>query len=224
MEFSHQDLLLHRIAEGSASAAEWDEMELLASADPGLWLRLATTLRDQQALAVAAETAADIAERVDLPLPSGHASPPASEVLQGPIGTLRAWSKSAWTGWVAAAVLALAWLGFGPFQTPVPTHGLPEIASSPAGFPWDDGTWTAADLLDQYRQAGMESGRLVAEWPPQVLSTRPVDNGNRAEVLYLRPFVERAVVDGAFSYNLDDTGRIVPVRTTIPVTAGLEQY
>jgi hypothetical protein len=52
---------------------------------------------------------------------------------------------------------------------------------------------------------------VYGELPLRLVGVRPQPGGRGIEVLYERPVVERAVVDGVYSFGTDELGRPAPV-------------
>src|SRR5690606_31652773 len=114
-------------------------------------------------------------------------------------------SHNPWTGWLVAAVLALAaamgWLR-------------PEMVNQPHPSVRTAG-WTVEnpeEAMEAYLTLGRQQDRVLGEIPERVLlESRPLDGGNRFEVLYVRRFIERAQVDDIMRFTgaRDEAGRPV---------------
>jgi hypothetical protein len=90
-----------------------------------------------------------------------------------------------------------------------------------AGFSLDK--MTARDFMDGYKERAAKDGTLVAEMPQRVvLESRPTPDGKGHEVLYIRQFIERAVVDDLYKFGVDESGRpmMVPASLEKPRSAG----
>ncbi len=109
------DLLLGRILDRRASPADWDSFATFAQARPDTWGQLLTALRSEQGLQRSADIELSVADLVDLPREATVASLEPGSDTRGtwaavpPRVARRA--RRPWTGWAAAAALALAWAG-----------------------------------------------------------------------------------------------------------------
>jgi hypothetical protein len=65
---------------------------------------------------------------------------------------------------------------------------------------------TAEDALAAWR-----ADKPVEQLPLRLMGTRPGPAGRGIEVLFVRPVVESAVVDGVYSLGTDELGRPAPV-------------
>lgn len=207
------DLLVSRIADGEADQRHWSELEALAATDPSVWKVLAQAQRDQASLSVAVGVALHAADRVDLPSPeaAGGWRPEGA-----PRPVVRNWTRlGAFSGWAAAACVALAWSGvfkIGDLGRQHPSNNAAILNVS-----------TPEDALQAYYRLGGERGSVVGELPQQRLldSRRVVGQGGQRgiEVLVVRQIVEREFVQESdlARLGLDETGRPVPVKASLPV-------
>lgn len=193
---AREEILIGRVTDHEASPEDWRELESLAAQDPTVWNRLAQAQRSHATLQRRVEDELTIAELVDAPL---------REPFTG--RTLQArWTL--YSGWAAAALVALAWAGalgmgvrpIGPVQ--------PASAGLPAGL-------SADRLLGEYIDRGREQGRVVGELPMLMLETRPAEGEGRVEVIYVRQLVERAVVNTVYEVSRDELGEPTPVRLDV---------
>ncbi|MFG0285483.1 MAG: hypothetical protein ACF8R7_13785 [Phycisphaerales bacterium JB039] len=175
------ELAAHRLVSREAAV---DDVEALLRADragePVLPLLLDLARDDAEARA---ELDARLSGAGDVALP------------RRPVPSIRPLRWTGATGWLAAAVVALLWLGFGL------------SASRPAPAPLSGAALTTAEALDRYIAAGVLEGRIIAELPTVMVQSRPLDDG--AEILYVRRVLERAVVSEIIEQDVDDAGRIV---------------
>lgn len=196
------DALISKIIDGEASSADWRTFRRLAEADASLWAEFAETHAVHESLERAVDDAIGVADGVDLRIPDTP-----EEVFDARVRTLRTWG-----GWLAAAAVALAWfIGFG-------NQGVPEMQGASIGgssvLALDEAS--AEDAIQRYKDAGMQAGRVVGEMPQRVvLETRPTADGKAVEVLYIRQFIERAVVDRVYRESTDEFGN--PVQVIEPV-------
>lgn len=185
------DRLISRIVDRRAEPQDWSGFLTLAHAEPAHWEQLLATLRADGALRAGVADALATADTVETPLPS-----------------LSRWRQ--WTGWAAAGVLALSWAGSSalslasptpPLSGPVATQAVPVTA--PATAPSDGSVAAAVKLSDK---------PAFEDLPLRLVGTRPGPDGRGVEVLYVRPVVERAFVDGVYSTGTDELGRPAPVQ------------
>lgn len=210
------DLLISRIADGEAADRDWSEFRTLADRAPSAWKLLAEAQRDHAALCQAVNASLSAADRVELPLP--HVAPVShrthSAAAHAPV-RLRTFTRfGAFAGWAAAAAIALAWVGnLGRSSGPAldNTAGL----INPASFT----IHTPDDAVKAYLDVGARQGRVIGELPDRVLvDSQPATvQGRRAvEVVYVRQFVERAVVTDLARLGLDEAGRPIAVPVAVP--------
>lgn len=197
MTIDHEDILISKAADGVASPEEWDEIRRLGALDPTVLERLAAESRAAALLAQGLDEATGVADSIEID--TARATGAAHMRFR-----LRVWS-----GWAAAAVLAVAWLG-----DAVTGGGL--FFGGAAGF----GAATSADqALDHYRALGAAEGRFVSELPMVMLETMSDPETGRVEVLYLRRILERAEVSGMYTAAPDENGALAPVALPIPVSS-----
>lgn len=200
------DILVSRVIDGVAGKADWDALEALAAADPGVWRELALAQRlDQQ---LSAQARQEIA-------PAQWVQAPADEEPATAVTQRRARWAATWGGWIAAAVAALAFIsrpggtgqGAGVAVQPVMNEAASPFAS-------------ASDALAAYLERGRQDGVVLGELPDKVLvQTRPADDGRGVVVVYLRQIMECAKVDDVYRPSTDEAGNptVVPVHVQAPV-------
>ena len=169
-----QEMLLSRIVDGEADAAEWDEVVARAESTPELWRDLALAQRDHAVLRRALDAAVHVADSVELPM-TGSAT---HQTFRQP------WAGRNWSGWAAAAAIALAWALYfvlgGP-QRPIDQRGV--IANQADLLP----IATAADAFQAYLDMGRQERLVIGEVPTRVLvESRPAPSGEGYELLYMR--------------------------------------
>lgn len=188
MSMAEKDILISRVVDGAASAGDWVELDMIGAGDPALWRELAQAQRDKQLLDQAVGEAISVADVVELP--RGDWQPKRLGVPQ-------------WTGWAAAAVLALAMFVFPKTKSNGPVAGVPEIQA-------DEQTPDAA--LSSYLAKGKDTGRVIRQLPDfVVLESAPASDGRGYDVVYLRQIVERARVESVNSYQVDEAGHKIPL-------------
>ncbi|MFO0830516.1 MAG: hypothetical protein U0637_01610 [Phycisphaerales bacterium] len=190
------DLLISRAVDGRTSQAEWVLLELAAAQDPTMWRRLAQAHRDQALLVKGVGRALDVAEHVELPSrleAERHASADHSFIR----------SARVWGGWAAAAMLTVAVV----LQN---NQGRSPAGPATAGVA---GPLSSADAFNTYLSKGVQEGRVLGEVPDQVLvDSRPAENGQGFDVVYVRQVVEKARVPDLYRFSHDEAGRATPVR------------
>ncbi|NRA58520.1 MAG: hypothetical protein HRU13_10460 [Phycisphaerales bacterium] len=235
-----RDLLISRVVDDAASAADWDQLRSLAEYDPSVWRELFEAQRAQAELAQAVEQAIAIADEIDAPL----------EHLPRHGMRLRFRQVASWGGWAVAASVAIFFVApnltgpapvidggnqagivppLGTNQANGSTQALgpynpPEFIASPArelqlGNPPSQSPY----LTDPYRLASTRQERAaeqLGEMPDRVLlEVRRLPDG-KLELVYVRRLIERAVVDEDSLYKVkpDDAGieRTVPYRQRRP--------
>lgn len=222
-----RDLLISRLIDGRAVAADWSAFRDLVGSDPALWSDLLTSRRADEALVREVALVASGATAVRLDPPPLAPLPPEQVVVtrrareggrpaDGDRGIpLR---RAAALGWSVAAVLALG-LGTqvfsprGPVGDPAapPVQGAGLGASGPAYA-------GAEQAFRAFMDLGRQEGRVVGELPASyVLESRPAPDG-RYEVLYVRQIIERRLVDSVVGTARDEQGRPVLVPMSPPTT------
>ena len=202
----HRDVLLSLGVGGDASERQWDQIAEEACADHGFARDFVLQTRDQVELSRELDAAMCTASRVDLPDealrcgalredqwagPSAHDTAEPS-LPQQHVEAHRAASGGVagrlggWAGWIVAACLLGGWLQIGHIGTP---RDVP-VRAMQTGL----GT-TAEDALQVYLDRGRSERSVIDELPHRVLiESRELPDGAGTEVLYLRQFIERAVV------------------------------
>ena len=189
------EILMSRVVDGEATAADWESFRQIAESDPTLWREMAEHQRDHHELSAMVASAIAIADEVEAP---AHA-----HMEQRMVSRLRI--VGAWGGWAAAAAVALMWTA-GQLN---PTPTVPQNNTAGLNIP-------TGDLLSRYLEQGKKSGQVVGELPDKVLiETRPVQSGDGYEVYYIRQIIEKARVPDLYTFGTDDTGQAVPVRIEV---------
>lgn len=221
------DRLIARIADAEADEHDWGTFEALAGTQPQAWKALACAQRDAALLAEAVLPAIDASERVRL-----RRSTSATLSASGSDRTARNARRSDAEfrygpdlrrigGWAIAAVIGLAWLG--SMLAPEPRAIGPTNTNTAGILPTGWTINTPEDAVRAYLDVGSKSGRVLGEMPDRVIvRTTPTggstngDDPQQIEVIYLRQFVERAVISEFFELGSDEFGRPVPIRLSIP--------
>jgi hypothetical protein len=179
MSDDQTDILFSRVIDGRDTAADWQALETLGTQDPDLWRTLALAQRDHRAIVAGVRRATDVAD--------GIALPSAEPARHRHSFHARAKRTSAWAGWAAAAMLAIAFVGR-TMQSPSQDIGAGATASLEQPFA------DAASALQSYLSKGRENGRVVTERPMRLLGLEQLPDGAGYRVLYERPIVESAVL------------------------------
>lgn len=206
-----KDVLFSRVLEGRGRAADWQRLRETTASDAGAWDRLIGNASDQDALGEAVELAGQRAEA----FAAGTDEPMVFPSAQGRRADRAV--RAARLGWLMAACMAL-----GLVSVSLRTGG--NGGSSPgalnpatAGFSFDD--FSSSDLMNGYKVRAAQEGTLVGELPQRVvIETRPSADGKGYEVLYMRQFIERAIVDDLYKLGTDESGRAVMVPASMPKT------
>ncbi|MBX3352640.1 MAG: hypothetical protein KF684_06870 [Phycisphaeraceae bacterium] len=200
---AREEILINRVVDAEATAADWAELDAFAQSDAGVWARLAEAQRSQNALQRAVDDALTVAELVDLPDPRAEFE--------------RSWSDRVrvWGGWLAAAVIVLAWAGNFAQGTRQQAPG-----ASNAGLVAANAL-TPDQLLQMYLTQGREGGRVVGEMPMVMLETMRTQDG-RSEITFVRPLVERMIVDNFYELGQNDAGQVVPVPVNWRASSAVE--
>jgi hypothetical protein len=210
---SRRELLISRVIDAQAGAADYAELSEIARQDPTVWGELA------EAQSIEARLRSACLGALDRAMASHQVLGAKSEDVIANIGagdSVRgAGGRTRWAGlgWGIAAVLALGvtaqMLGIRRGDGLVGTAGLGPTAA----------TFTTPEAgLDAYLTLGKASGKVVGEMPQKyVIQSEPSqlpDGG--IEVLYLRQFIERAVVKDTYRLGTDELGRTILVPTAAP--------
>ncbi len=194
------DILISRVVDGVGGAAAWDELVMMAEADPRLWRALAEVQHNQTVLACGVDEAIAVAEAVEAPpaVPEGgddQASPVIARI-------------GSWSGWAVAALVCLVWATVAPRAT-APSEEAGLIPAQANLMPI-----SAAEAFQAYLDKGRQERRVIGEIPTRLLvESRPADGGNGYEVLYLRQVLERTVVPDLYRFDgRDERGVATLVR------------
>jgi hypothetical protein len=198
-----RDILISRVIDDEASAADWAQLKALAASEPAIWRDLFEMQRGQAELASAVNRELDVAEYVDAPVRDHLTAQLTWRIRRG----------VAWVGWAAAAAVALAWIG---------VRTGPEEAGQPGAV--NIANLTPTQLLDHYLERGRETGLVQGEAPAKtLLSAQPAASGGGYEVIYIRQIIERGFVTDLYQLGSDDAGNPQPVRLRLQVAPGPAQ-
>lgn len=192
MSESRTDVLIDRIASNEEGSGEFAQFEASALSSPGQWERLARALRDELHMRGALNEALEVDASAEIE----RAYERSREAASG-------FKFHAWSGWAAAAVLAIAWtISFAMLRT-----GETPVPPSHAQF----ASLSADDALEQYLRAGENEGRIIAELPTLLVESYQADDG-RLEVYYVRQLLERDRIAHIYELAEDEHGWFVPVQ------------
>jgi hypothetical protein len=195
MSDTQMDILVDRIAANEADAADFRAFEAQARQRPEEWEHLARTLRDELHMRAALH-AEDHAARAEEEI--GRATSPVRHA-----GGAR-FSIRTWSGWAAAAVIALAWIALEPLPQQ-PTHA-PDTAAPDMRLV----SLTADDAYERYLELGQSEGRIITELPARMIELESAEDGEMV-VYYIRQLLERERVNEVYRYAEDELGRPLPV-------------
>ena len=199
MTMDDRDILISRVVDQEATGADWAALHELAESDPTIWRELAQAQRDQADLGAAVERAVACADAVEIP---SHEHYSASL-------TERVRVVTTWSGWVAAAVLALMWTGvIGPGVS-APSGGSDAGNNRASLVPV--GAEDPEAALDLYLKEGRRQGTVIGEIPQKVLvDVVTGEAGEVLQVIYLRQILETKDVDAFNMLANDELGRPDP--------------
>ncbi|MFN0012041.1 MAG: hypothetical protein ACKVS8_10400 [Phycisphaerales bacterium] len=210
LEEIDRDVLITRIIDARAGAADWKALRDAAAKDAGVWTDLEQATCEARALERAMAPVAAAADGVNLPTLSVDVA--GAPVVVGRIGFGGARTG---LGWLVAALVALGWGA--QWFSPMGGGGGGNVAIlGPLGR-------TADAALNEYLDLGKKAGRVVAEMPERVvLESRPSEDGKGYEVLYLRQVLERAVVgpEDLYKLGVKEDGRTMLIPAGTPAAAG----
>jgi len=200
MDIEQRDLLISRVVDRCESAADWDALSELEREHREVWRELAQALRcDAELRSVMASEIAR-ADQVEI-LP--EISTPE---LATPVHRLAAWS-----GWITAAACLLAWLLSSPsvaLKTISPEARTDNIAQVD-----EEATPVTITSMEPSEPVAIETeaSSVITELPMVVVGTKPAENGDGYEVVYLRRVLETRRVDQIVELTADDRGDFRPV-------------
>lgn len=191
MNPTREDLLITRIVDRADDPRDWRELDHLTEASSDVWSDLLEALRQDAAVRAAVQPAARVAESVALPV----AIPaPAPALEREPV------PAAAWSGWLAAVLLAGFWIA---------------STMSPATESAIDEPTTAVVTPAHVTPAPAASAEVLGELSRVVMQARPTEDGSGLEVLYVRRVLERAVVRELYQFSEDEHGTPVPTQVSL---------
>ncbi|HVZ94897.1 MAG TPA: hypothetical protein VG797_10340 [Phycisphaerales bacterium] len=203
-----EDVLIGRVTDGEATPADWAELETMVRADTTLWHRLAECQRAHARFEQAVEDEIAIAELVEAP---------DARALAKVTFVTRVRESS---GWLVAAAIGLAWLGFA--RAPGGTGPVGPGRGSEAGIVPSIASLPAEQAFEQYKRAGLASGQVVAELPKVFVEIRPAEDGDGQDVLFVRRVVERvrAADVNVLDFKKDEHGQTIGAESKPLTTNG----
>jgi hypothetical protein len=197
MTMHDYDRLINRVVDQEASEADWKALHTLAEADPQVWRELAQAQREHAAMSAAVERELACADRVEV---AGHEHYSVSLTERFRVVTT-------WSGWVAAAVLALAWGGLVDLGT---WTGRPESGSSASIGPAPGMVTIPANdpsqAYDLFITEGRRQGLVLGELPGSVIDVEVDANGNATSMIYLLQVAVKKDVDNLYVYSKNELG------------------
>lgn len=183
---SSLDILLSRAVSGDRSALA--EVRARGAADPAILDELALWQADELRLARVARELHSTADRIEAPRAGSLAS------------------RWAGLGWVAAAVIAIAWI----LQAAAPNAAVEPLASVAGVAP---AFGSSDEAFDAYLAKARADGVVVGDVaPPTLLRSRELGNGRGFEVVIVRQVVERRVSPEIYRVTpMGETGRLRPI-------------
>ncbi len=189
--------LISRIVDREDRPNDWATLDGVAKQDPAAWRDLLFALRDDAEVRHAVGAHLAVADGIALPVASA--------------GARNGWGMSALlaaTGWLAAVVLAVLWLGSTLLWGDSPAAGTDALADllkpAEAGQGAEaTGAMFAADdaVADQ----------VMGELPRLMVQVRPIAGREEIEVLYVRRTLERVLVKKAYQLKVDESGHAFTV-------------
>lgn len=219
-----QDVLLSRGVGGDAAPAEWDRIADEAIRDHGFAAGFVLRARDEalvRALVLDAERISarvETGDRVVVGATAGgwsgdrtagrgrrHESTrpdtrhwmgsPPGESFHDASSRRSMGAFGGWAGWLVAAAMFFAWTQMERHETRLPDDARPIAQHAGLGG-------TAEEALRAYLDRGRAEKRVIDELPDRLLvETRPVSDGTGFEVIYVRQFVERAIVPDLYRFG-----------------------
>jgi hypothetical protein len=220
---SPRERLISRLIDGVAGDTDWAELGRIAATDTSIFTEIVRTRRAENLLQSHAQTWMLAADRVQLPLESPDAIRFIAKAQADAVSTPRSARprRSGLLGWGIAACLALAlgaeFMGLRPREQGAPTNAS-GLSPAPAFA-------SSEQALNAYLELGKQQGKVLGEMPQKfVIQSQPAPGDDAAlEVVYLRQFIERAVVKDLFKLGTDELGRTIlipaaPPAAPIPTT------
>lgn len=202
-----EDILIGRVTDGEATPADWQELEALAASDAGVWTRLASAQRSHADLSRAVDDELTVAELVHVP---AH-----DAVRTGMTSVAIRWR--AYSGWAAAAVVAIAWAGANGLGLRTP--GLNPGATTA-------GVLSPDELFSRYVDQGKAQGVVLGELPMVMVESSPAGASGEpgadgpVEVVFVRRVLERAYVKNLYRVGRDEHGEPTPVPMNLSTLRG----
>jgi hypothetical protein len=214
--------LISRIVDREDRPEDWATLDDVLKRDSVGWRDLLFALRDDAEVRHA--VGAHLAVADEVALPSGSA------------GVRNGWGMPAVlaaTGWLAAVVLAVLWLGntlfWGDPMAVEPALAADIIDPAAAGGADANVGVLAADgflpdgfLPDGHLADGHLAEGVMGELPKLMVQMRQVAGREEIEVLYVRRTIERAFVKKAYTLKVDESGQ--PFTVPADLTAYIAAY
>ncbi len=189
--------LISRIVDREDRPNDWATLDGVATQDPAAWRDLLFALRDDAEVRHA--VGAHLAVADDIVLPAGSA------------GARNGWGASALlaaTGWLAAVVLAVLWLGSTLLWGDSPAAGTDALADLLKPTEAGQGAEATAAMFAADEAV---ADQVMGELPRLMVQVRPIAGREEIEVLYVRRTLERVLVKKAYQLKVDESGHAFTV-------------
>lgn len=199
---NREDILIGRVIDGESSASDWSQLEAMASADPGVWQRLAEAQRAHAQLSKAIEDRLAVVELVGIPDPEPV-----------PLPWVAVFQR--WGGWALAAMLCFAWV----FSQQLPVQQRPSQTHSGFGSgavqPVFVRNTTPEDAWSDYIETARLANHLVSELPPMLVQAHRLPSGAH-QVFYVRRSLEQATLTDIAELRVSEDEQGTPLLFTVP--------
>lgn len=183
-----EEILIARVVGREDSPEDWQNLRQLARSRADLLPRLIDSLEDDCSLRSGMSPFLNAAESVELPIAAGPGR-----------GRDRRWTQGL-SGWLAALVLAMLWIGA---REPEPVDVLSPVAGTGEPLPAAGSTIPVGDL----------GGDYMGELPRQILRSQAISDAEGIELVYVRRVVMRTKVPELYEMRVDDSG--TPFSSTV---------
>ena len=210
--------LIDRVTADHASDESWAAFRTFAEEHPQVWEAMAGSLRDELLLRLATEDAFEGADEIEFPREFVLNVDDGDDRCTLAFNDFSPAQSRSWKGWVAAAVLGIAWLS-------VAATGQLTGGDSANDLQTDDLniipiSHSSEELFDEYVARGQQEGRVVEELPKIMLRSVPSKENTAVEVFYVRQTIERATIDSAIQIEVDEEGNLLFVPVELPMIDG----
>ena len=194
--------LISRIVDREDRPNDWATLDEVVRQDPATWRDLLFALRDDAEVRHAVGAHLAVADGIALPVASA--------------GARNGWGTSALlaaTGWLAAVVLAVLWLGGTLLWGDSPAAGsgaLADLLDPAEAGPGAEATG-AMFAADDAVADDVLADSVMGELPRLMVQMRPIAGREEIEVFYVRRTLERVLVKKAYQLKVDESGHAFTV-------------